>query len=219
MTHGFRRTRAGVAADLAAPEVGVLVDLIRQTEMLLADDGPSSPPDAAGEGTPADAVEAGDADDAVEAVEPGDEFEAIMRGAGFTGTAQEPPRPSTDPAVRRLLPDAHRDDPEAAEEFRRLAGESVRERKLDHLRRAADVVERSGGRLQLEQQEAVSLLIALTDVRLVLGSRLSLDDDASAESLSERVGDMEPTDPMFALALGYEFLTWLQETLAVALTP
>ena len=36
-----------------------------------------------------------------------------------------------DPALQRLLPDAHRDDPEVAAEFRRFTERSLREGKVD----------------------------------------------------------------------------------------
>lgn len=207
MTHGFRRTRRGIAADLAEPEREILLALVRQTADLLEEQagGPAAP-------------EEGD----------DDSFEALMRRAGF---ADDGPRPvtddsasdrtsPTDPAVRRLLPDAHHDDAELSAEFRRLTGDVVRDRKLGHLRRAARILaDADDGRLRLTQQEATSLLISMTDVRLVLAQRLDLVDDEAAESLSERVEQMDPDDPRFPLALGYEFLTWLQETLALALTP
>ncbi|GMA39046.1 DUF2017 family protein [Mobilicoccus caccae] len=217
MTHGFHRSRKGIVADLGDPEREVLLSLLQQTLSLLESyGGPVN--DAGGSGQEED----------------GDSFEAMMRRAGFpestdtsgeraTGSeagAEFDDPGSTDPALRRLLPDGHRDDPEAAAEFRRLTGTSVRDRKIGHVRRAATLVASAhGGRFRLQEEEAVSLLIAMTDVRLVLADRLGLDDDEAAESLSDQVMQMDPDDPRFALALGYEFLTWLQETLAVALTP
>ena len=222
---GFRRTRKGVVGSFSGPERDLLLHLLQQTAELLESEA-GSPQDGAvstgsGSGEGADV----------------DSFEAIMRSAGFPATfgdatgegidagdasarsAAGPGRPA-DPAVRRLLPDAHHDDPQLAAEFRRLTGDAVRDRKLAHLRRAIDLVAATTGTtMRPSEEQAVSLLVSLTDIRLVLAERLDLHTDEAAESLSERLGDMDPEDPRFPLALAYEFLTWVQETLAVALQP
>lgn len=203
MTYGFHRSGRGIAADLTEQEREILLGLLQQTVLLLQD--------AAGSASSADAP-----DD--------DSFEAMMRRAGFEGgesddAAPAPAQEFADPAVRRLLPDGHHDDPEMAEEFRRLTGTSVRDRKLGHLRTAVQVVaDAEKGRLRLTEEEATSLLISMTDVRLVLAERLGLGTDEAAAALSDEIATMDQDEPRFALALGYEFLTWLQETLAVALT-
>ena len=48
----------------------------------------------------------------------------------------EPLPPPTDPAVRRLLPDASRDDPQVAAEFRRLTEDDLRAGKIARLQPA-----------------------------------------------------------------------------------
>lgn len=217
---GFRRTRKGVVGSFSEPERDLLLHLLQQTVELLESEA----------GSPQAAPTPGEDGDV-------DSFEAIMRSAGFpadfgeaTGegadagdasarSAPGPGRPA-DPAVRRLLPDAHHDDPQLAAEFRRLTGDVVRDRKLAHLRRAIDLVAATTGTtMHPTEEQAVSLLISLTDIRLVLAERLDLHTDEAAESLSDRLGDMDPDDPRFPLALAYEFLTWVQETLATALQP
>ena len=56
-------------------------------------------------------------------------------------------------------------------------------------------------------------------MRLVLGERLGLQRDDDFELLEEQVSGLPRDDPaVYALAV-YDFLTWLQETLAHALTP
>ena len=54
-----------------------------------------------------------------------------VAGDGSTrACGSEPLAPPTDPAVRRLLPDASRDDPEVAAEFRRLTEDDLRAGKI-----------------------------------------------------------------------------------------
>ena len=60
----------------------------------------------------------------------------------------------------------------------------------------------------------MAAVVALTDVRLVMGERLGLRTDDDAERL-ERVADELPEDDPAAFAVMlYDFLTWLQESLS-----
>ena len=59
----------------------------------------------------------------------GDPFLDLVAGLGGTADPQEP----SDPALRRLLPPAHRTDVEQASEFRRLTEHSLRSRKAANL--------------------------------------------------------------------------------------
>lgn len=66
--------------------------------------------------------------------------------------------------------------------------------------------------------QAPAVLVALTDVRLVMGERLGLRTDEDGARLEELAEELEPDDPtVFALSV-YDFLTWLQESLTQALT-
>jgi len=138
------------------------------------------------------------------------------------GTAVDPP---SDPALARLLPDAHRDDPEAAAEFRRYTETGLRQRKRAGLEVARRSLGRDGETLLLDDPEAQAWVVALTDVRLVLASRMGLetDDDhdrlvalaePSAEDAAATGGAAGGPEVMLAV---YDFLTWLQETLVEAL--
>ena len=61
------------------------------------------------------------------------------------------------------------------------------------------------------------MLVALTDVRLVLGERMGLRTDDDVAVLEAVAEDLDPDDPLgYALAV-YDFLTWLQETLSSAM--
>ena len=149
-------------------------------------------------------------------------------------------RPPEDPALARLLPDAHRDDPEASAEFRRYTESELRARKRSGLRVALDTLARPSP-LRLDETEAQAWLVALTDVRLVLAERMGLrtdDDHALLEQVAARLaqGEDDAGDPVFdsaddsahgaaadagrrlamTLAL-YDFLAWLQETLVEAM--
>ena len=102
-----------------------------------------------------------------------------------------------DPALQRLLPDAHRDDAEVAAEFRRFTERSLREGKVDD----AIVVLRSLGaesgeplpesedtvEFELDRDAARSWMRCLTDLRLTLAARLGVtaDDDDFWASLPE----------------------------------
>ncbi len=133
------------------------------------------------------------------------------------GGSVPPPR---DPALERIFPTANREDEQVAAEFRRLTEDGLRTRKSANLTTAIKAL--SGleeQKVSLEQPQALALLIALTDVRLVLGERLGLKRDDDFDLLEEQVSSLPPDDPaVYALAV-YDFLTWLQETLAHALAP
>jgi hypothetical protein len=92
----------------------------------------------------------------------------------LAATLQEAPELPTDPVRARLLPDGVLDDPEAAAEFRRFAQTTLLERKRADARAlrlaaaAPCVVDAAGAR---------SLLGALNDLRLMLGTRLGVTED------------------------------------------
>ena len=128
----------------------------------------------------------------------------------------DPDRAGRDPALDRLLPTANRQDDEAAAEFRRLTETGLRQRKAAALQTAADLL-RGDDKLRLDAGQARAVLTALTDVRLVLGERMGLRTDDDVEVLEAAAQDLDPDDPLgYALAV-YDFLTWLQETLASAM--
>lgn len=211
MARGFKRRDGRYVAKLDAVERGLVVGLMEQVLELVEPEQPV-------EGVP------GAAD--------GDEFDQIVAGLGGIGMGvslsaadQVPelggsvPR-ERDPALERIFPTANREDDQIAAEFRRLTEDGLRARKSANLTtaiRALSGIEDQ--KLSLEQPQALALLIALTDVRLVLGERLGLQRDDDFDLLEEQVSGLPPDDPaVYALAV-YDFLTWLQETLAHALTP
>lgn len=182
----------------------------------------------------AELIEVPDAPVAADHVGDSDSFEAIVGRLGMSVAPDAAPDPGQsgeegsraarpehvagyeDPAVRRLFPIANRTDPEAAQEFARLTEVGLRRRKRDNLLQAAALLEQSD-HLELLPAQAQALLVALTDVRVVLGERMALrtDDDAAALELVAR--DLDEDDPRLHYILVYDFLTWLQESLAMAL--
>jgi len=132
---------------------------------------------------------------------------AAMVGMG-SDAATAPPE---DPALRRLLPDAY-DDPAGAAEFRRLTDDELRRAKTSALTRLADDVDASDGDLELDAEGADIWVQALNDVRLVLGVRLDVDDDAGTWRRT-----LTPDDPRTPLVSAYDWLTGMQETLLGAM--
>lgn len=128
------------------------------------------------------------------------------------------PAGDDDPALVRLLPQGHRDDPDLAAEFRRLTEAGLRARKRAHLALASAALQRAG-QVELSQQEASALLKGLTDIRLVLGERLGLRTDEDADRITQAVhGQITADDPWVSAAMLYDILTWWQESLVAAMS-
>lgn len=224
MARGFRRKGETYAARLDAGERSVVSGLMQQVLELVAPDLPEgTEPRASGRSAGSEA--GGGA---------GDDFDEIVAGLGGIGLGvsvaaedQVGDRPRSagdlagiDPALQRLLPTANREDEQAADEFRRMTERSLRTHKAHNLRTSIDALESArDNKLVLTAPQALAMVVALTDVRLVLGERLGLRNDDDAERLEELVSGLDQDDPtVYALAI-YDFLTWLQETLSQALLP
>jgi len=132
--------------------------------------------------------------------------------AELVGLHEAPDYPSDDPALQRLFPDAY-DDPAAAQEFRRLTSGELRRTKATALADLAAAIEAHGGRVEVEPEQADMWLAAVNDIRLVLATRLGVDDDAGTWRTQ-----MPPDDPRLPLVAAYDWLSMLQELLVDALT-
>jgi hypothetical protein len=177
-----RRRRGAVQVVLAADEASTLGALARQVAELL-DDGE--------EATPSDPLEA------------------------IVGLGDTPVDAPDDPALRRLLPDAYNDDEAAAGEFRRLMNTELRQIKIGALEELSTAAASGGGQtvtLRLNEEQAERWLQALTDIRLVLGTRLDVTEDPA-----DMWEGMEPNDPRGPLLAVYDWLGWLQESMLHAL--
>jgi hypothetical protein len=179
-----RRKAGAVRVELEPEEVALLQALVGQVLQLL---------------------------DSGEAATDADPLEELV---GMSGTPVHPP---TDPALQRLLPDAYAGDDEAATEFRRLTDSDLRTAKRAALQQIVDSLDatqptRSGARRTLlDEPTATAWLPALTDVRLVLASRLGIDEDIDRERMS-----VEPGTSRFDEIALYDWLSWLQEAMVHA---
>jgi hypothetical protein len=121
----------------------------------------------------------------------GEMLELLDRGA-----SSEEAR--VDPALARLLPDAYRDDAEAAAEFRRFTAPDLAGRKMDDARAITAALDAGDGSgharvfsglgevsVKLEPPQALSWLRALTDMRLALAARLGIVDTDDIEPEGE----------------------------------
>jgi hypothetical protein len=182
----FRSVRGGgTRAWLAAAEASLLRSLVSQVMSLV------EPEDLEGPGQSEDAELAA--------------LEAMVHGPG----ADKPP---DDPVLARLLPDGYRDDPDAAGEFRRYTEPALRSAKHQAAQEMLDTLPEVGGRIQLTQDQALSWLKALNDVRLALGVRLGV-----TEEFEEQWARLKQDDPQWSAFEVYAWLGAVQESLVQAM--
>jgi hypothetical protein len=123
-----------------------------------------------------------------------------------------------DPAVERLFPDVYPEDPVEAAEFRRLTEPDLKNDKLDQARAVLDQLIPNGGEVRLDDEAADVWLRALTDVRLVLGTRLGVQDETDIQAELDAAVGKNPTSPRVGQLSVYAYLSFLQESLVGALT-
>ena len=109
---------------------------------------------------------------------------------------------AADPALQRLYPKAFTDDEDASAEFHDITHDELLEQRLA----AIDTMERT-----LTEDELIAWLAALNDVRLVLGVRLAVTEDATAADFA---GDPE-AERAYEL---YRYLSYLEEHVVDALS-
>ncbi len=194
---GFRASSGGVTARFAKPEAIVIRDLVTQVIELVAGDDAEP---AAGAG-PRPASPGG-----TPGIPDAAELEAMV---GLGAEADVP----DDPVLARLLPDAYREDPEAAREFRRFTESGLRSAKVAAARTLLATLPPGGGKVRLSAEQAEQWLRTLNDVRLALGVRLEVTDDFDA--LSDSV---PPGDPRYAYVQIYQWLAYVQGSLVAALS-
>ncbi len=110
-----------------------------------------------------------------------------------------------DPAVERLLPNAYPDDADAAAEFRTFTRSGLVERKLTNAGRVVATLPDDSGSTELTAADAQAWLRTLTDLRLVLATRLGIRDDED---------DGAPDELLRAV---YDWLAFLQDSLLAVL--
>ena len=131
--------------------------------------------------------------------------QGLIRGlvADLVATLGEAP---ADPSLRRLTPPAYED--EADEKgYREIMGDELLNGRLQ----ALELLAATTGNERLSTDEAEAWLRALNDLRLVLGTRL----DVQENSLLDRIDSDDPDAAGLAV---YAYLSWLQEQLVEALS-
>ena len=210
MAHAFRRRPDGtLACRLDGEEKAIIAQVAQETADLIRAD--------LGIGQESGAIrEAADSEDPLRRLEA--EF--------ATRAAREP----SDSAVPRLFPAAS-DDPDMAEEYRRLGQQDLAENKLADLGQVMTLLDASGpehSEVAVDEDGAVVLLRALNDVRIVLADRLGLERDGDFDTVRmlQQIGDRVQEDPEVeseelvgsdVVIAVYELLSWLQESLLRAL--
>lgn len=143
----------------------------------------------------------------------------LMADLGFTGPAHAP----EDPVLQRLLPDAYRDSPDDAAEFRRFTETALTSAKVGNAQRLIDSLTAGGFDPAAENDDAVEVeldpdsaqawLRSLTDIRLSLAVRLGIETEEDAMLLAESTDQAE-----IAMSELYDWLGYVQETLVQALS-
>ena len=188
----FRSTRdGGVTVRLSGGEATLLRTLVVPVMELLNDpERPSPPPE------PSESVD--------------DVFAELEKQ--FSQPDEPDPELSMDPVVARLLPDAYRDDPEKAGEFRKYTESSLREAKKYFAQTLLETLPPTGGKVRLTGDQARDWLRALNDMRLMFGVRLEVTED-----YEQQLAGLDPKDPRAAAFEVYGWLGAVQESLVRAL--
>ena len=114
--------------------------------------------------------------------------------------------PSSDPAVARLFPAAYQDDPLRNLEYETNLGGSPRTGKLA----ALDTVLRTVDARALSEEEFLSWMGVVNDLRLVLGTRIDVTEESTDE-------DFPAGGPHGDTWQVYQFLGWLLQEMLSAL--
>ena len=134
-----------------------------------------------------------------------------------------PSQPPEDPVLQRLLPDAYRDNPDEAAEFRRFTESALTSAKVANAETVLaslaaggmDLADESEAPVEIElgPDEVQAWLRSLTDIRLSLAVRLGVETEEDTMLLQSS------SDPA-VVAMGelYDWLGYVQETLVQALS-
>lgn len=100
------------------------------------------------------------------------------------------PNASRDPALARLLPTAYPDDETSAEEFRRSTEGALVARKASNARVVLETLH--AGSVRLAPTEVQAWLRALTDLRLIIATRLGIEHDDDPGQGDEFLAEVYP---------------------------
>lgn len=225
---GFRLRHGNYVADLGPVERQVIAAVVADVGLLLGEDF----------------QRVFQAQDCGHATDGPSENPAVGAGVdGVSGTGQLPADPwpqtdgwkkpgddsnsldtASDPALARLFPSASADDTEVAQDFEELTTELIRAEKVARLRLLWGKLRAPGRKLTIARDHGMDAAAALNDVRLVLATRLGIDDEAAAEDVhniglgGSGHGSGGVDEVTKAMSTVYTVVSWLQETLMESLT-
>jgi hypothetical protein len=107
-----------------------------------------------------------------------------------------------DPSLTRLFPTAYPDDPERDAGYQALVRDELLEKRFASLDVLEATIVAADGRRELSGDELSAWMLALNDLRLVLGTRLDVTEDDDA-------GDIDPSDPDAPAWAIYHYLAML----------
>ena len=113
----------------------------------------------------------------------------------------------SDPSLGRLFPPAYPVDPENEEEYRDLVGDDLLQGHLAALQTLEDTADAE----ELDEEQVMAWMRSLNQLRLVIGTRLDVDDESSGHL-------PDPTEPDAELRSVFLYLGWLQEQVVDALS-
>lgn len=132
--------------------------------------------------------------------------------AALVGLAPTDVHPPEDPVMARLFPDAYRDDPAAAGDFRRYTDSDLRTRKRANAIAVRRSLPEGDGRVELDRDQVDQWLECLNDMRLALGTAIGVSED------TDLLEDDED-HPAYPSLQVYGWLGWLQESLLSCVEP
>lgn len=149
------------------------------------------------------------------------EPDPLFSQVGMSG----PLMPPDDPVLQRLLPDAYRDDPEDAAEFRRYTEQSLSAAKVSNAEQLIgslidgglsfeeeDLASTKQVEVELDVDTAQAWLRALTDIRLSLAVRLGIETEEDLMLIAS-----SEEESIAAMAEIYDWLGYVQESLLASL--
>lgn len=118
-----------------------------------------------------------------------------------------------DDVLKRLYPDASKDDPVVTNQYREITGDELKRHKHATAERAlASLPEQGTWRGVLTEEDWSAWLVLLTDLRLTLGTRMGVTEETMEMEL-------DPSDPeQWPLAV-LHYLGALQDSLVRAVSP
>ena len=118
------------------------------------------------------------------------------------------PESADDPGMARLFPPASVDDPMEALGFEQLMGDAIRAGK----RESASVLRATAQQNRLSPEETLAWMRCLNDIRLLIGTRLDVQEDTDFEAMVD--------DPLLEqAAIVYVSLSELVGMLSLAADP